>query len=680
MMAFRFANGMFEPIWNRNYIDHVQITAAEDLGIGSRAGYYDNVGRAARPGPEPHAPAARAARDGAAGARSRPTRSATRRSRCCTRSARRPRTTIDAIAVRGQYGPGIVGGEEVPGYLRGGGRARRTPTPRPTRRCGWRSTTGAGPACRSTCAPASGWRARSPRSRSRSSPSRTSPSSRTGSVGVQPNQLILTLQPNEGVSLSLGAKIPGSADADPPGEHGVPLRHVVPVAVARGLRAADPRRDARRRHAVHPQRRGRGAVARSATRSSARLGGDAGAAAAVPGRLAGPGRGRARSSHDGDRGARSEAPADADASTRVWSAQDTTPGDIDAALRKLLTERHRENDGYVPGARAQPRRAWSTRVARRDRQPARARRAATTRRARSSARSSRGRTTLDAVATIAAPSEVARAGDIGALRETVVVEIGEQHLAQPGHDRRPARGHRPADRACGRRTATTRRSTACSTSSQIVLLDSRRRARARATASGARASCSERAYVVDLAWLRSTPWRERIAATFDPPHLRPELQHDLGGHRPPPPRLGGGRRCCSSAGWRRGWAGSRRRADAARRRRSRAARTRAARTCAAARARPDAAGAAAWPACRSRRPRAARCRSTAGRAACARTTATSAARTASGRSSARRAARSGILGEGIRQALLRDPTYGAGASCDAPCRGCGACAPTLSDR
>ena len=38
MLAFRFANGMFEPIWNRNYIDYVQITAAEDLGVGSRAG------------------------------------------------------------------------------------------------------------------------------------------------------------------------------------------------------------------------------------------------------------------------------------------------------------------------------------------------------------------------------------------------------------------------------------------------------------------------------------------------------------------------------------------------------------------------------------------------------------------------------------------------------------------
>jgi glucose-6-phosphate 1-dehydrogenase len=44
VMAFRFANGMFEPVWNRNYVDHVQITAAEDIGVGSRAGYYDSSG------------------------------------------------------------------------------------------------------------------------------------------------------------------------------------------------------------------------------------------------------------------------------------------------------------------------------------------------------------------------------------------------------------------------------------------------------------------------------------------------------------------------------------------------------------------------------------------------------------------------------------------------------------
>jgi glucose-6-phosphate 1-dehydrogenase len=44
MLAFRFANSSFEPIWNRNYIDHVQITVAEDLGIGTRAGFYEQTG------------------------------------------------------------------------------------------------------------------------------------------------------------------------------------------------------------------------------------------------------------------------------------------------------------------------------------------------------------------------------------------------------------------------------------------------------------------------------------------------------------------------------------------------------------------------------------------------------------------------------------------------------------
>ena len=46
LLALRFANTLFEPIWNRGYVDHVQITMVEDIGIGGRAGYYDGIGAA----------------------------------------------------------------------------------------------------------------------------------------------------------------------------------------------------------------------------------------------------------------------------------------------------------------------------------------------------------------------------------------------------------------------------------------------------------------------------------------------------------------------------------------------------------------------------------------------------------------------------------------------------------
>ena len=160
VMAFRFANYMFEPVWNRNYIDHIQITAAEDLGHRLARRLLRPRGRAARPRPEPHAAAADAGLHGAAGVlrgrqgARREGQGAARRSR-----RRRPRRWRE-MTVRAQYTAGVVGGRAGAGLPRGGRRPGRLAAPRPTPRCAWRSTTGAGRACRSCCAPASGWRAR----------------------------------------------------------------------------------------------------------------------------------------------------------------------------------------------------------------------------------------------------------------------------------------------------------------------------------------------------------------------------------------------------------------------------------------------------------------------------------------------------------------------------------------
>ncbi len=203
MLAFRFANGMFEPLWNRNYIDHVQITAAEDIGIGTRAGYYDKAG-ALRDLVQNHMlqlltllcmepPVVFSADE-------------VRDEKVKVLHAIKTPQRIDEMAVRAQYARGVVAGVEVNGYLDEPGVPED-------------SSTETFAALRLEV---DNWRwagipfylrtgKRLPRRVTEIAVVlKPVPHMAFGGQNVPSNQLILTMQPNEGVSLSLGAKVPGT--------------------------------------------------------------------------------------------------------------------------------------------------------------------------------------------------------------------------------------------------------------------------------------------------------------------------------------------------------------------------------------------------------------------------------------------------------------------------------------
>src|ERR1044072_2271198 len=207
ILVFRFGNTMFDPIWNRNYVDYVEITAAETAGVGSRAGYYEESG---------------ALRDMVAN----------HLLQLLTLTAMEPPVAFDADSVReekvqvlrsimrlqphevgertvrAQYGPGEINGEPVKGYCEEEGVAKDSQTETYVaiefRISNWRWSgvpfyVRTGKSLRRNLTEIAVHLKRTPQALFARKPDEE----------IDPNSIVLRIQPNEGISVTFGAKRPG---------------------------------------------------------------------------------------------------------------------------------------------------------------------------------------------------------------------------------------------------------------------------------------------------------------------------------------------------------------------------------------------------------------------------------------------------------------------------------------